>query len=871
MRYLLVILGLLFTFSSVLADDYNVYRLQNGQTVIIKELHDNKIVTIDTWIKTGSINENDKNNGTAHFLEHLFFKGTEQYPNGVFDKILESKGAITNAATSKDYTHYYITIPSKDFELALNLHADMMLNPLIPRKELEKERKVVLEEISRSNDNPTTKLYDNMITAFYKSHPYKRKVIGTKDVIETVTREEIIEYYQKYYSPANMVTIIVGDVETSKVIKDVEKLFGAKTTLNNNAKIVYKKEKSLPKSMEIVEKADVQTSYILIGFRGVDSKNIKESCALDLLSTVLGDGKTSRLYQNIKEQKRLAFIISSGHSTNKDDSIFYVNANYKIDDYEKLKNSIITEIENLKTTPISNEEIKKAKNIIERDTYYSRESGSNIANELGYMTVMYDDANAYQNYIGNINKLTAKDLQTAAKKYLDFDKMVVSVINPQMLEIANKTKKTSIPTEKKLPVPINSDGSISKYILNNKAELLLNKNEANDIIAIQIYAKGGNFIENKAGTASLMASAMLKGTKKYSAQELMQLLEENGIKLNTIADADAFRISIKATKKELPIIFDVLDEVVNNAVFDPHEIEKIKSEKLQAIKKNRDNPMNVALEEFKARIWGDYPYAITGKTYEKTFSTIKSDDIFELYKKMFYPENIVISINGNLDVNVLAENFEKIFNSSEGSKLEISDFKKDFQFKKNIENINITKDSEAAWLVLGYPTEGIMSEKDYATLQVIDALLGTGMSSRLFTDLRDSQGLAYQVGSSYSPQVNAGVFALFIGTNPKNIDVAKNGMLNAINTLKKEFVSDKELTETKDKILGNYVLSFETNMEKAGTLGWYETTNRSWKFKDKYPQLIQSVTASDIIGVANKYFSKPHLYVLVSPNKTVKN
>ena len=155
---ILVFIIFLSISQSVFALDYSTYKLDNGQTVIIKEVHDNPIVTIDTWIKTGSVNENDKNNGVAHFLEHLFFKGTTKHPTGEFDRILETKGAVTNAATSKDFTHYYITIPSKDFLTAIELHADMLMNPLIPRKELEKERKVVIEEIAKTNDNPENKL-----------------------------------------------------------------------------------------------------------------------------------------------------------------------------------------------------------------------------------------------------------------------------------------------------------------------------------------------------------------------------------------------------------------------------------------------------------------------------------------------------------------------------------------------------------------------------------------------------------------------------------------------------------------------------------------------------------------------------------------
>lgn len=158
-----------FIFNPALAEQeaYTAQKLPSGQTVIVMPVKTNPIVTINTWIKTGSINENDNNSGVAHFLEHLFFKGTEKTPPGEFDRILESKGGVTNAATSKDFTHYYITIPSKEFDKALELHADMLLNPLIPRKELEKERLVVLEEISKGKDSPTNVMYNNLFRLIY--------------------------------------------------------------------------------------------------------------------------------------------------------------------------------------------------------------------------------------------------------------------------------------------------------------------------------------------------------------------------------------------------------------------------------------------------------------------------------------------------------------------------------------------------------------------------------------------------------------------------------------------------------------------------------------------------------------------------------
>ena len=227
MKKFIIALAIFLITNCAFAGDFNVYKLDNGQTVVIKEVKTNPIVTIDTWIKTGSINENDQNNGVSHFLEHLFFKGTTNHAPGEFDKILETKGAVTNAATSKDFTHYYITIPSKDFDLAMEMHSDMLLHPLIPRKELEKERKVVIEEIMKDANSPNTIVYDNLVNLLYTQHPYKRKVIGKADIISSIHRDQILDYYNKYYSPSNMITVIVGDVDSTLALERVKQYFNS--------------------------------------------------------------------------------------------------------------------------------------------------------------------------------------------------------------------------------------------------------------------------------------------------------------------------------------------------------------------------------------------------------------------------------------------------------------------------------------------------------------------------------------------------------------------------------------------------------------------------------------------------------------------
>src|SRR5574344_1326869 len=844
--------------SCAFAFDANIYKLDDGQTVIIKSVKNNPIVIIDTWVKTGSINENDKNNGVSHFLEHLFFKGTATHPTGDFDRILESKGALTNAATSKDFTHYYIKIPSKCLDLALDLHADMLLNPLVPRKEMEKERKVVMEEIAKDQHNPNEKVYDNLNDMLYTTHPYKRRVIGSNEIIGKITRDEVLDYYRTHYSPQNMVTIIIGDVDVDHALAKVKEDF--KTEPRKLERNINKPEKQLMQKVSKVDYQPVQNGYLKIGYRGCNALN-PDTYALDVLSTILGDGQTSVLYKTIKDEKQLATSISADNSTYTEDGIFTVNANFIPEKSEKLQRAIFTEIENIRKNGVKQDQLDIAKSIIEHDTYFARESVSNIASEIGYTTVLTDNPLYYDEYLNNIKKVTVNDVKRVAEKYLGENRCAVSIVLP--LECKNKATTFSNKHSHTAKL-IKTLDDTKEYELENGAKLLITQNELNDIVAISIYVKGGEFNEKIAGTANLMSSAMMKGTKNYSATELAQIMEQKGIEISPTSTTDSFNIEILTTKPEVQKTLDLLNEIINNATFDDNEIEKVKISKLSSIKRSEDIPLSKALDEYKTLIFKDSVYANGNKVFEKTFPKIRRDDILGYYNSIFNPQNIVISVNGNVDVSQMINNFTDIFKSNRSQEFNYnahsSEIKSLPSVQKTIKNID---DLRTAWLIVGWQTPGFLNQKDYATLEVIDSMLGSGMSSRLFRDLREQEGLAYQLGSSYSPKILRGAFSIYIGTNPKTLDMSEKMIFVEIKKLKTEFVSDKELQEAKDKILGNYILSQETNLDKASQIGWFEASGRGLEFKHKYEQLINSVTASDILEVANKYFNDNYAISIV--------
>ena len=828
------------------AEDFTVNKLPNGQTVVVYEIHNNPIVTIDTWIKTGSINENDSNNGISHFLEHLFFKGTKAHPTGEMDKILESKGAIVNAATSKDFTHYYITIPSEDFDTALELHSDMLLNPQIPRKELEKERKVVLEEIAKDGNTPSSKVYNNLNSLIYTTHPYKRKVIGTAENVGTMRREEILEYFNKFYSPSNMITIIIGDVDTSKTISKIQKAFNQ--PYKKPLKPAYKKEHQLQNQKINIEYTDTESGYMMIGFRGTDISS-KETFALDVLAEILGGSKSSRLYRDIKEQKGYAYSISASNGSFRDDGIIYVTANFTPSNYEKVEDAIFDNITKIQKYGVTDEELQRAKKKIIQDTYFARESTANIASELGYIMALTGSSDLYKCYVNGIEKVTANDIKLAAQKYFSKNKSAVSLVLPNSMKTVQEQKK-----QKHSFTKISEGSGITKFRTDNGLTLLINDNKSNDIIAMSIIVKGGEFPENIPGEGTLAAKLMLKGTKKYSAQELAQILDENGIQIEPSCEEDFFVINVLTTTAQIDKTIELLDEILNNALFDDYELEKNRSEILSKIKQRRDVPMNVALENFKTAIYEGSVYSHTNKILEKTLPKISRKDVVNYYNKIMNSKNIIVSINGNVDVPKFAEKISSIFQEKNSPQFDYGKYSvtKLTSPKTISQNIN---DLQTSWLFMGWQTAGVQDKKDFVTLKVINTLLGSGLSSRLYRNLREADGLAYQLGSTYSPKMLGGIFMTYIGTNPDTLEYSRQKMFTEINRLKSEFVSDQELSDAKNRLKGGFIIALETNAEKASNSGFFEAYGFGYDFMNMYIKMIDEVTASDIIRVANKYFT----------------
>ena len=431
-----------------LTREVEVYERDNGHTIVLAH-KEGAMVNVSTWVKTGSINEDDKNNGISHFLEHLMFKGTHKHKAGEFDKILEAKGAIVNAATWKDYTFYYVTLPkgegNKNLFETIELHADMMLDPVLPEEEIgspfdlndttvtdKRERHVVIEEIRMRKDQNWTKVYNACNYNMYTKHPYKRDVIGTPEIISQVTRDDIMNYYQTFYSPANMTTIIVGDFDHDEILEKVEKEFDFKGRTNPEKRI-NEIDKPVTETKTVELTGHINTGYIMFGWLGPKAADLKGTICLDLISIIFGDGTSSRLYQNLieKQPEPVFNMINSEHYQFKDGNNFFIQGNFKPESKELAVNLIKQELTNLLTNPITEAELLKSKKKTKSRLAYSAETVSEIGETIGYYTTVCDNLKLIEDYLNDLESITIEDLNTAIKTYLNINNAVISILMPE--------------------------------------------------------------------------------------------------------------------------------------------------------------------------------------------------------------------------------------------------------------------------------------------------------------------------------------------------------------------------------------------------------------------------------------------------------
>lgn len=414
-----------------------LHRLPNGLTIIAEQMPV-EAVNLSLWLGVGSAVEADDINGMAHFLEHMIFKGTAQLESGEFERQIEQRGAVTNAATSQDYTYYYITTAPQDFATLAPLQIEVLLNAAIPDQAFERERSVVLEEIRRSEDNPRRRTYYRSMEAAFDRLPYRRPVLGPASVIEQLQPQQMRDFHATWYRPQSITATVVGNLPVEQLIEIVAEGF-AQAELRSVQSLDLRPPEFPELSPEVAfssinhyEHIDdsLQQARLNILWRVPGMAEASQTYALDVLASVIGQGRTSRLVRDLREERGLVSGISASNMTYIRQGLFHISAHLPIENLETVEAAILDHICRLHSEPISEAEIQRVRTIVANRYIFGNETPSDRASLYGYYQSIMGDLEPALNYPTQIQSLQAEDLQTAAQQYLSPDAYRVVILKP---------------------------------------------------------------------------------------------------------------------------------------------------------------------------------------------------------------------------------------------------------------------------------------------------------------------------------------------------------------------------------------------------------------------------------------------------------
>lgn len=415
---------------SVFGSAITEHTLKNGLKVIIIEEHKSPVATFQVWYRAGSMNEPLGKSGLSHLLEHMMFKGTEQHGPSELSMIIQRNGGTDNAYTTKDHTAYFELMPSDKISLPIGLEADRMKNLALDDREVMAERSVVMEERRlRYEDDPQNALYEEVVAAAFKAHPYQRPVIGWMSDLKSIEKNDLQQYYKQHYAPNNAFVIVVGDVSTEEILKTIDETYGDLEPAPESKSHQFD-EPEQRGERRIYLRREAELPYLLMAYH-VPNFPHEDSFALDVLTLILSGGKSTRLYQSLIYEKQIALSASSNyHGFYRDPFLFFVSATAApgkdIEDVERLLNE---EIDRIKNELPSEYEIQKAKNQIESSFIFDQDSIFMQAMKYGTFEMLGSWKNI-DIYLEGIRTVTPQDVTDVAEKYLGAGNRTVGILIP---------------------------------------------------------------------------------------------------------------------------------------------------------------------------------------------------------------------------------------------------------------------------------------------------------------------------------------------------------------------------------------------------------------------------------------------------------
>lgn len=862
-------------------------KLDNGLTVLMKEVRTAPVFTAQVWFEVGSRNEHNGITGLSHMLEHMLFNSSQNYKKGEISDMIRKRGGIENAATSMDFTYYWQLLGSENLEFSLQTLAERVGTALLTEEEFENERTVVLSELQGNENNPDRLLFHAVMATAFKAHPYHWPVIGWQSDVENVSVAKLREYYKTYYHPNNATLVLVGDFDSAKALELVKKHFGAKPA-GPTPPPVYTTEPPQQGKRTVEVRREGSTERIMMGYRAPNIDH-PDSYALTVLDQILSGGRSSRLYQAIVE-KQLAMNVYTSSGSGKDPALFIFGASARQGvTADQLEKALREQIEIARTTLPTEQEMQAAKNQLEASLIFQNDSVSDQGEQIGYYATV--TSWEYMNtLIPRIKAVTAEDVRRVAQTYLVDDSLTVGKFIPYggsaaageltgpvggavhresddawkryssrysdgaALAANPATEVTSVaPAKAPAAKPV-------RTVLDNGMVVIVQENRSNPTIAISGYVKAGSYFdpEGKRGTASLTADMITRGTTKRTALQLAQEAEFVGADISASASVETLNFSAKSLSKDFPLMLDLISDQIRNASFPADQLEVVKGGLLSELERARESTRDQAFRAFYGSIYPKgHPYHRLGVSDAQVqLGSVTREDLLAFHRAYYRPDTTILVLVGDVNadeaVKAVKHHFGDWKTDGPTPKMDIPEVKP--QTASNSIAVPMNDKSQVD-VVFGHAMGVRRSSPDYYAVRVMNHILGGGgaLGSIMGTEIREKQGLVYNVYSSFDSGLGAGPWFATLGTSPKNVDKAIESLKKITRDFVEKGATQEQYEQAREFLVGVFPIALESNEGIARTLLGAEFYGLGMDYIPNYPKIYRSVTLEQVNAAAKKY------------------
>jgi zinc protease len=866
------------------------YKLKNGLRVVLQPDDSTPVVAVNVWYHVGSKNESPGKTGFAHLFEHMMFQGSKNFEDN-YTKPLDEAGALINGTTDEDRTFYFEVVPSNFLELALFLEADRMGNLLgaMSQEKLDNQRDVVKNERRQRVDNqPYGTSFERIGAIMYPDgHPYHWPVIGSMEDLSAASLDDVKAFFRQYYVPNNAILVLSGKFDEKQTKEWVEKYFGA---IGRGADI------SRPNPQQPKLTGEIRKTYedavplprLAMVWHGTPAYS-RDEAALDILSSILSQGRGSRLQSSLVYGKELAQTVFANNSTNELAGTFQITATAKSKDQalEGIEAGILAETQKIQMTPPTDAEMARALNAFEAQRIFGLQTvfgkGSRIAGYAGYL----GKPDSFQADLDRYRKVTAADIQRVAKTYLTENRLVMAYV-PQKTPAAPAASEANKPTStnakkkdearlaqqrenlpKPGPIPAFNLPPIEKTKLSNGLEVWIVRQNELPIVSMNLVIRSGATFEprDKAGVASFTANMLNQGTASRSASEISNQLQDIGASVAAVAGWDSTNATLQSLTKNLDKALDIYADLVVNPAFPASEFDIAKRRAMVGFRQRRANPAIVSDVVYNKVLYGDQPYGRQLAGDEKSVTALTREDLVGFYAANYVPNNATLVVVGDVDARSVTAKLERAFSGWKAGSLQ-----PEIAVSTNMiaaPGIYLVDKPGAAQSSVSIGQVGAArNNPDYYAIQVMNSILGGGGSARLFMNLREDKGYTYGAYSRFTYRRGAGPFAasgeIQTGSTKESIvEFLKelNGIRGAIP------VSQAELENNKQSLIRRFPGGFETVGAISAQLASLIIFGLPDKYYDGYTSQINAVTADDVQRVANKYLDPSKMAIVIVGDK----